>query len=89
LKLKKKAEPSDLNKAHKIDGVDWWYCKKHKWCRHKNTDCKGINRSPDNNPASGDDANGGQSAATQPTVNPGGGDRAGRTLRAVGAVAAE
>jgi hypothetical protein len=85
--LKKKPEPSDLNKPHKIDGIDWWYCKKHKWCRHKNADCKGINRTPDNN--SNDGANGsGTTASTQPTANPGGGDRAGRTLRAVGAVVA-
>jgi hypothetical protein len=88
--LKKKAEPTDLNKPHKIDGVDWWYCKKHKWCRHKNSDCKGINRNTDNNNNSNNNGtNSGSNATTQPTANPGGGDRAGRTLRAVGAVVAE
>ena len=86
--LKKKPEPSDLSKPHKIDGVDWWFCKNHKWCRHKNSDCKGIKRNPDNSNASnGTDS--GSNPTTQPTANPGGGDRAGRTLRAVGAVVAE
>jgi hypothetical protein len=86
--LKKKPEPSDLTKPLKIDGADWWYCKKHKWCKHKNADCRGINRNPEPGAQANDGANN-SNASTQPTVNPGGGDRAGRTLRAVGAVVAE
>jgi hypothetical protein len=86
--LKKKPEPSDLTKPLKIDGADWWFCKKHKWCKHKNSDCRGINRNPE--PAGAPGNNGTNSnATTQPTVNPDGGDRAGRTLRAVGAVVSE
>ena len=85
--LKKKPEPSDLTKPLKIDGVDWWFCKKHKWCKHKNTDCRGINWNPEPGTASNNSTN--SNTTTQPTANPHGGDRAGRTLRTVGAVVAE
>jgi len=84
--LRKKPEPSDLTKPLTINGVNYFFCKKHKWCKHKNSECKGIDRNPGNNAT-----NEGNNATAQSATNSGGsaGDRAGRTIRAVGAVVQE
>jgi hypothetical protein len=84
--LRKKPEPSDLTKPLVVEGVSYYFCKKHKWCRHKGSECKGIDRSTNGNKTAGNDGNG---ATTQTTANTGGGDRGGRTIRAVGAVVQE
>jgi hypothetical protein len=84
--LRKKPEPTDLTKPHVVDGVNYYYCKKHKWCRHKGSECKGIDRNTSGNRATGND---GSNAATQATTNTGGGDRGGRAIRAVGAIVQE
>jgi hypothetical protein len=83
--LRKKPEPTDLNKPLIIEGVNYYYCKKHKWCRHKGSECKGFDRKKDDGNATANDA----SSATQSTANTGGGDRGGRAIRAVGAVVQE
>jgi hypothetical protein len=83
--LKKKAEPSDLTKPHKIDGVKWWYCKVHKWCKHKDADCR-QKEDDDSGNANGDSQTDGNED-TQPTEDTVGG-RAGRTIRAISAVIA-
>jgi hypothetical protein len=85
--LKKKPEPDDLSKPHKIDGVDWWYCKVHKWCRHKNADCRQKEEADDNSGNENGDSQTDGNADTQPTEDTVGG-RAGRTIRAVSAVIA-
>jgi hypothetical protein len=84
--LRKKPEPTDLNKPLVIEGVNYYFCKKHKWCRHKGSDCKGFDRKKDEGTAPGND---GSTAATQNTTNNSGGDRGGRAIRAVGAIVQE
>ena len=72
--LKKKPKPDDLTKPVEINGTKYYYCEKHKWCRHLNSDCKGIER---------------RNEGQQETVAAGNGnnnDRNGRTVRAVNAV---
>jgi polyhydroxyalkanoate synthesis regulator phasin len=83
--LKKKPEPDDLSKPHKIDGVEWWYCKVHKWCKHKDADCR-QKEDDDSGNANGDSQTDGNED-TQPTEDTVGG-RAGRTIRAIRAVIA-
>ena len=56
--LKSKPEPADLTKPVKIDGDDWWYCKKHKWCKHANEKCKGYERKADDPNVKADDRGG-------------------------------
>ncbi|MGL4350428.1 MAG: hypothetical protein ACRCT2_07685, partial [Plesiomonas shigelloides] len=55
---KSKPEPADLTKPVKTDGDDWWYCKKHKWCKHANDKCKGYERKADNPNNKADDRGG-------------------------------
>jgi hypothetical protein len=57
--LKTKPEPNDLTKPFKLDGVNWWFCKKHKWCKHQDSKCKGFDRKTEPAPAQegGDRAN--------------------------------
>ena len=56
--LKSKPEPADLTKPVKVDGDDWWYCKKHKWCKHANDKCKGYERKADDPNIKADDRGG-------------------------------
>jgi hypothetical protein len=56
--LKSKSEHTDLTKPVKVDGVDWWYCKKHKWCKHSNKKCKGYERKAENPNNKADDRGG-------------------------------
>jgi hypothetical protein len=71
--------------------VDWWFCKTHEWCKHKNADCKGITGTNESGGGGRNSINNGGNAAMQPTANTNntGGDRAGRMVRAVGAVVVE
>jgi len=84
--LRKKPEPTDLTKPLVVEGVSYYFCKKHKWCRHKGSECKGIDRGTSGNKTTGNDGSG---ATPQTTTSAGGGDRGGRTIRAVGAVVQE
>jgi hypothetical protein len=83
--LRKKPEPTDLTKPIVVEGVNYYFCKKHKWCRHKGSECKGIDRNPNGNRTTANDGG----STTQTTTNTGGGDRGGRAIRAVGAVVQE
>jgi hypothetical protein len=83
--LCKKPEPTDLTKPHVVDGVNYYYCKKHKWCRHKGSECKGFDRKKEDSNTTANDAG----STTQAAANTGGGDRGGRAIRAVGAVVQE
>jgi hypothetical protein len=57
--LKTKPEPLDHTKPFKVDGDEWWYCKKHKWCKHSNKKCKGYERkAEDSNKKEVDDIEG-------------------------------
>jgi polyhydroxyalkanoate synthesis regulator phasin len=85
--LKNKAEPSDLTKPHKIDGVKWWYCKVHKWCRHKDADCRQKEEADDDSGNRNGDSQTDGNADTQPAEDTAGG-QAGRTIRAISAVIA-
>lgn len=38
--LHDKAAPSDHTKPLKIDGVEYYYCFTHKWCKHSTPNCK-------------------------------------------------
>lgn len=69
--LKNRAAPDDPSKPLVIDGIEYWYCTKHKkWGKHPTVECKK------------DESNGSKQDSSKPT----GGDRQGRVVRALKAV---
>ena len=41
--MTKEPAPHEMNKSKKVNNREYWWCKTHKsWCRHKDSECKGL-----------------------------------------------
>ena len=49
--MMKEPAPHEMNKSKKVNKREYWWCKTHKsWCRHKDSECKGLGiKTPQNN----------------------------------------
>jgi hypothetical protein len=82
--LKGKPEPSDHSKPVTIDGINYYYCFTHKWCKHSTAKCKIPNgqhkeKHPYDKEASSDKTSTSNSSSSD-------GTRQGRAISALNAV---
>ena len=42
--LEEMGPPADPDKPHVIDEVEYWYCKKHGWCKHTTKECNDLKK---------------------------------------------
>jgi hypothetical protein len=87
--LKKKKKPSDLTKPQVINGVDWFYCNIHKWCKHQDVDCRKRTDEDDDESSSGDEDSEEDESSEDESTASSVGCRVGRSIKAVGALIAE